>query len=303
MRKGARPRRPTGGRLLVVATPLGNLSDITGRAAEALRNADLVVCEDTRRSRKLLAHLSASTPLRSHHKFNEAATVASLLKLLEEGRCLALVSDAGTPGLSDPGGRLVKAARRHGHTVEAVPGPSAPAAALSVGGMEAPGYHFAGYPPPRAASRRRFYGALRAMEAARAQADSGSEPWPLVLFEAPHRLEASLGDMLELLGDRPAVLCREMTKLHEETVAGSLSEILGAMKGRRVRGEITIVVEGRGRGEPPEVDPAGLRKLYRVLEREAGRKEALREMARRTGLSRRVLYEVLFLERPPAGED
>jgi 16S rRNA (cytidine1402-2'-O)-methyltransferase len=305
-----RPEAPRAGRLLVVATPLGNLSDITLRAVEALRAADLVVCEDTRRTRGLLSHLGIATPLRSHHKFNEAAGVSALVELLAGGRCLTLVSDAGTPGLSDPGARLVRAARAAGHSVEPIPGPSAPAAAISAAGFEAAGYLFAGYPPARAAARRQFFEGLRAMESARAAADRKAGPCPIVFFEAPHRIVASLVGMIEVLGDRPAVLFREMTKLHEEGIAGSLAEILERLKGSQVRGEITLVVEGGGADARPQepIGQAALGDRYRrLIEAGAPRKEALRKLSSLTGLSRRQLYRELFLEDSagapsPAGE-
>jgi len=291
------------GRLLVVATPLGNLSDITLRAIEALRSADLVVCEDTRRTRGLLTHLGLATPLRSHHKFNEAAGVESLVALLAGGKRLALVSDAGTPGLSDPGARLVRAARDEGCRVEAIPGPSAPAAAISASGFEASAYIFAGYPPPRAAARRKFYEALRAMESARSAIDTRSHPPPIVLFEAPHRIAVSLAGLIEVLGDRQAVLFREMTKLHEEGIAGRLSEILDGLKDAKVRGEITLVVAGGGEGPREAIGPAALADRYRsLIEGGTTRKDALRQLSTLTGIYRRRLYRDLFLEPRPGGE-
>ena len=292
------------GRLLVVATPLGNLADITARASEALRGCDLVACEDTRRTRVLLAHLGVTARALSYHKFNEASRLDPILGALAEGKTVALVTDAGTPGISDPGARLVSAARSAGAGVEAIPGPSAPAAAVSVSGFESPGYLFAGYPPPRGAARRRFLAGLRAAEAARASADPGAEPLPLVFFEAPHRIEACLDDLRAELGDRRAVLIREMTKLHEETLSGSLSGIAAALRDAPRRGEFTIVVEGRSEPEIREVrTPSEIREAYRgLLASGVDRREALRMLARSTGVSRRDLYKVIAGHGTEAGE-
>jgi 16S rRNA (cytidine1402-2'-O)-methyltransferase len=286
----------------VIATPLGNLGDITARAVEALGQADLVACEDTRRTRVLLSHLGLSRPTRSSHRFNEAARLDPLLASLREGRTIALVTDAGTPGVSDPGARLVEAARREGIRVEAIPGPSAPSAAISISGLEAAGFHFSGYPPSRSGARRRFLAGLRAMEAARAEADSRSEPWPLVLFEAPHRIEACLRDIREELGDREMVLVREMTKLHEEVIRGRVTEVAAALAGRTPRGEFTLVISGAGReaGEPLPADR--LKEAYRrLLEEGVDGKEALRRLAKRTGQRRRDLYRALLEAEEPGG--
>ncbi|HXI03565.1 MAG TPA: SAM-dependent methyltransferase, partial [Candidatus Saccharimonadales bacterium] len=187
-----------------------------------------------------------------------------------------------------------------GVAVEALPGPSSPAAAISVSGMEAPGYHFAGYPPSRSGARKRFLEGLKAMERARLEADPRAVPWPLVLFEAPHRIAASLKEMLEVLGDRRVLLLREMTKLHEESVEGTLSSVASRFGGGPGRGEFTLVIEG-GRGEDvAETGPEeGIRRAYQALiDSGAGRKEALRTLAVRSGRSRRDLYRELVV-----GED
>ena len=221
------------GRLLVVATPIGNLGDLSPRAGETLASADVVACEDTRRSRKLLAHLGIARPLVSLHEHNERRRLPRLLAELEAGRTIALVSDAGTPLISDPGYLLVREAIAAGHSVESVPGPSAALAALTVSGLPPYPHVFLGFPPPKRGRRRSFY--ERAAEL----------PWTLVLFESPHRLRSSLEDLLEVLGDRPAALARELTKLHEEVVRGSLGELLSEIEGRdSVRGEIVLVVSG-----------------------------------------------------------
>lgn len=279
----------------MIATPLGNLGDITRRAIEALARADLVACEDTRRTRALLTHLGLRARTLSHHKFNEASRVRRILAALREGLTVALVTDAGTPGISDPGARLVDAVHRAGFPVIAVPGPSAPVAALSVSGFEAGGFVFAGYPPARRAARQRFLRAVVEAEKARAGTEPAGEPWPLVFFEAPHRVEASLEDLRAVVGDRRAVLVREMTKIHEETIRGTISELLATVREGRRRGEFTIVVEG-GRGEAPAevVGEIDLREAYEdLLGSGLDRREALRRLARSRGMSRREIYRLL----------
>lgn len=295
MSRASRPPSGTGsGRLLVVATPLGNLGDITARALEALRGAALVACEDTRRTRKLLNHYGIKVPTLSCHRFSEVSRIGKILAALREGGDVALLTDAGTPGVSDPGSRLVRAASEEGIPVEPIPGPSAPAAALSVAGMEASGFLFAGYPPARRGARKRFLGALAEGERARILADPSTRDWPLVLFEAPHRIRACLEDLAGILGDREAVLLREMTKVHEQVLRGPLSRLREAFLEKEPRGEFTIVVEA---GEPVPALDAGAEDLgeswKRLLESGLDRKKALRRLARETGRSRRELYRLL----------
>ncbi len=284
----------------MIGTPIGNLGDLTARAAESLGSADLIVCEDTRRTRILLSHLSISRPTRSLHRFNEAARVEPLVSLMKEGKTLALVSDAGTPGVSDPGARLVAAARAEGIPVEAIPGPSAPAAALSISGVEAQGYVFAGYPPARTAARRRFFAALLAMERARGEADPGAGAWPIVLFEAPHRIGESLHDMGAVMGDRPVVLLREMTKLHEEALAGKISDVAARLPRPAPRGEFTIVVapgspEPGGPLGPGAPGPRDLRRAYGdLVESGVDRKEALKRLALRWSLPKKEVYRAVL---------
>lgn len=272
------------GRLLVVATPLGNLADLAPRAAAALAEADLVAAEDTRRSRTLLAHLGITRPLVSLHRFNEAAGVPRLLAELAAGRTIALVTDGGTPAISDPGHRLVAAAHDAGHAVTPLAGPCSVTAALSVAGFPADRFTFAGFLPARAAARRHELAAL-----ARA-ADT------LVFFEAPHRVLAALEDMLGALGDRRAALCRELTKLHEEVLRAPLSAIRAALARRaEVRGEIVLVVAGAADEAAlppadaacggPDSDAAALFRLARELEGGDVRR-ALRRLSRELGIPR-----------------
>jgi len=283
------------GRLLVVATPLGNLADLTLRAAEALKSATLVVCEDTRRTRALLTHLGANPRTLSSHKFNEASRIGKILAVIAEGGDVALVSDAGTPGLSDPGARVVAAAHEAGIRVEPVPGPAAPAAALSVSGFESGGFLFAGYLPARRAARGRFLGAILASEKARAAEDPSIAPWPLVFFETPHRIEASLADLAEVLGPRRVVIVREMTKIHEQILRTTLADAASLAAARGGRGEYTLVVEGAS--EPAAAGGRSGEEIveaYRALVASGlDRREAMRRLARRTGMSRREIYDAV----------
>jgi 16S rRNA (cytidine1402-2'-O)-methyltransferase len=226
------------GVLRVVATPIGNLDDLSPRARAALAAAELVACEDTRHSGRLLAQLgSERNPeqrLVSLHEHNERGRVAGLIAALLDGKTVALISDAGTPLVSDPGFLLVREAVANGIRVEPIPGPSAPLAALVASGLPPYPFTFAGFPPPKSGKRRTFYRKL------------GELPHTLVFFESPHRILASLEDARAELGDRPAALARELTKLHEEVLRGSLSEIAAELEGREaIKGELVLVV-GKG---------------------------------------------------------
>jgi len=221
------------GRLLVVATPIGNLDDLSPRARAAFESADLIACEDTRHTGRLLAHLGVKKPLISLHEHNERQRLPRLLAELQEGKTIAVASDAGTPLLSDPGFLLVREAAALGVRIEPVPGPAAPLAALVVSGLPPYPFTFAGFPPPKTGKRRAFY---------RHWKDLGHT---LVIFESPHRLLASLEDALAELGDRPAAVARELTKLHEEVLRGTFSEVLEKLKGRpALKGEFVLVVGG-----------------------------------------------------------
>lgn len=275
------------GRLFVVATPLGNLEDLSPRAVRVLREVALIACEDTRRTAKLLHAHALRTPTTSYFEHNERAKGEQVLAALRAGHDVALVSDAGTPGISDPGYRLVRDARRAGLAVIPVPGPSAAVTALSVSGLPSDRFLFVGFLPARAGARRRALEELRGV------------PWTLVLYESPLRATATLSDLRDVLGDRDAFLCREATKLHEEYIAGRLSELAALLRGReRVRGEIVLVVAGAGsaaRGsaagdettaaaEAPEALYARLVALGRT------RREAVKEVARTLGLPAREVY-------------
>ena len=219
------------GRLIVVATPIGNLEDLSPRATAVLRDADLVACEDTRRTGKLLAHIGFKKKMLSLHEHNERQRLPQLLDLLEQGREVALVSDAGTPLLSDPGFLLVREAIRLRIDIEHVPGPAAPIAAVVLSGLPPHPFTFAGFPPPKSGKRRRFYSRFVDFD------------HTLVFFESPHRLLASLDDLREVMGDRPLAIGRELTKRPQEVLRGSLCELRAQLAERSVlKGEFTLVV-------------------------------------------------------------
>ncbi|MCW5206281.1 16S rRNA (cytidine(1402)-2'-O)-methyltransferase [Desulfobulbus sp. F5] len=219
------------GTLHIVATPIGNLSDISLRMREVLATADIIACEDTRHTRKLLSHLNISAKLTSCHRDNEQQKATQLVERLLSGSTVALVSDAGTPGLSDPGAVLVRAARAAGITVVPVPGPSALATALSVAGLDDSNFYFGGFLSAKKSERRKQLTALKSL------------PCPMIFYEAPHRIEAALEDCFDILGDRQAQVFRELTKLHEEHKAGLLSALIEQMSGK-VLGELVLLVSG-----------------------------------------------------------
>jgi 16S rRNA (cytidine1402-2'-O)-methyltransferase len=273
------------GVLYLVATPIGNLEDITLRALRVLRQADLIACEDTRQTRKLLDHYGISRPLVSYHEHNERRRAKELLARLETGASVALVSDAGTPLISDPGYRLVEAARDAGIAVVPVPGPSAVVAALTASGLPADTFHFAGFLPARRSERLRTLASLR------------NEPATLVFYEAPHRILDTLADVEETFGPRRMVLARELTKIHEEFLRGTAAQIRQVLSERpSIRGEITLVVEGAPSQTPTPAGEAEL--LAAVLERQRqglSRMEAIKAVARECGLPKRTLYQ--FVEK------
>ncbi len=273
-----------GGTLFVVATPIGNLEDLTLRALRVLREADLILAEDTRHTRILLQHHGVSGRPLSLHAHNEAARVDRVMSELGAGRRVALVSDAGTPLVSDPGARLAEAAVAAGHRLVPIPGPSALLAALSVAGLPSERVTFLGFLPRRAGARDALLDEFR------------TRPETLVLFESPQRLPATLCALVERLGDRPACVARELTKLYEEVVRGPLSE-LARRFAEGARGEVTLVIGGARESEAP--DPARLDAEIRArLEAGASSKEIATELARDTGVPRREIYaRVLSLRR------
>jgi 16S rRNA (cytidine1402-2'-O)-methyltransferase len=275
------------GCLYLVATPIGNLEDITVRAIRILKEADLIACEDTRQTQKLLHHYDIRKELVSYHEHNELTRSPELVIELEQGAKIALVSDAGTPGISDPGHRLVTLCLRHHIPVVPIPGPSALVAALAASGLPTEEFSFVGFLPPRSGARRKALDALK------------SEARTLILYEAPHRVVEALADASDILGARPAVIAREITKIHEEFLRGSLSELLESARKRAPRGEITLLI-GPGDPQTPQVDSSvSLKERVNQLEAESGidRKAALKQAARERGLGRREAYKQLLLER------
>ncbi|MEN3000684.1 MAG: 16S rRNA (cytidine(1402)-2'-O)-methyltransferase [Armatimonadota bacterium] len=223
------------GKLYVVATPIGNLEDITLRALRVLKEVALIAAEDTRQTKKLLARYEIETPMLSFHEHSPPSRLRELIGRLQAGESVALVTDAGTPGISDPGAALVRAAHEAGIPVVPIPGASAVTAALSVAGFPAQRFRFEGFPPRKEGARKRFFQSLKEEDA------------PIVLFESPHRLLKTLQTALAVLGDRPVALCREMTKQFEEIFYGTLSEAVAAYQQRTPRGEFVIVI-GAGSG-------------------------------------------------------
>ena len=274
------------GTLFLVATPVGNLEDITLRALRVLQEADLIACEDTRQTRKLLDRHSIHSPLISYHEHNERERSMELIDRLEQGTNVALVSDAGTPLVSDPGRDLVRLCIERHIPVVPIPGPSAFVAALAASGLSVDEFLFIGFLPPRAGERRRRLHAL------------ASERRTIVLYEAPHRLAQTLADALELLGDRDVVLARELTKIHEEFVRCRLSDLATKYRSQAPRGEITLLIAAPTQGLPqPDASRVTLAERVRSLERQGlDRKSALKQAARERGLPKRDAYRQLLLE-------
>jgi len=270
------------GKLLLVGTPLGNLADMPPRAIEALKSADLILCEDTRHTRKLLTHFGIDRPTDSYHEHNEDQKAVGLVDRIERGETLALVSDAGMPVISDPGYRIVRLARERGLVVEPVPGPFAGALALAASGIAPLPFTFLGFAPHRQGERLDFY--RRAAELAHT----------VVIYESPERVVASLEDALEVLGDTEAAVAREMTKLHEEILSGKVSELLATLREReRVHGEITLVFAAAAR-QSEEVSAETLRAEFERL-RESGmrRNDAVKAVAEKFGMRKNDVYRIL----------
>jgi 16S rRNA (cytidine1402-2'-O)-methyltransferase len=270
------------GTLYVVATPIGNLEDISARAIRILGEVDLIACEDTRHTRKLLDRYGISRPLVSYHEHNEQPRAAELLGDLQAGKNIALVSDAGTPLIADPGYRLVEQAREQGVTVTPVPGPCALIAALSASGLPTDSFLFHGFLPPKQGQRRKLLTELKTLEAT------------LIFYEAPHRILETLEDIAATLGQRRVVLARELTKIHEEFLRGTPAELRSALAERpSVKGEITVMV-ARGEASESESDDTPLdAAVGKLIQAGVPRMEALKTVARKRGLSKRDAYKKL----------
>ena len=267
------------GILYLIATPIGNLEDVTFRAIRLLGDVSLIAAEDTRRTAKLLNRYKITTPTASLHEHNEKRRTPSLIKRLEAGQSIALVTDAGTPLLSDPGLHLVRTAIERGIPIDPVPGASAILAALAVSGLVENQFTFLGFPPNRSHARKKWFETLT------------SETRPLIIFEAPHRLLGSLRDMAEVLGNRQVAVCREMTKVYQELVNGPILSVLDRLNSPR--GEFTIVVA-------PNILPMATVKKEDVLHyfgqiaySSASRRSAIKEVATKYGLRPRTIYQIL----------
>ncbi|MEZ4362349.1 MAG: 16S rRNA (cytidine(1402)-2'-O)-methyltransferase [Kofleriaceae bacterium] len=279
------------GTLIVVATPIGNLEDLSPRAARHLRVADVVAAEDTRSVATLLRHADAGGPVNprrrvvSYFEGNEAARGEELVAQLQAGASVVVVSEAGTPGVSDPGERVVRAAIAAGVRVEVVPGPCAAIAALVASGLPSERFSFVGFPPREAGARRELLGSLRGERAT------------LVFYESPERIDATLADLIEAMGpERRACLSREITKLHEEHRRGTLRELAASLAREPARGECTLVVDGEA-DAPPEIDIE--QELRSLLAEGLGPKDAAARLVVRTGKPRRHLYQLALSLRPP----
>jgi 16S rRNA (cytidine1402-2'-O)-methyltransferase len=275
------------GTLYLVATPIGNLEDITLRALRILKEADLIACEDTRHTARLLTRYEIATPRESYHQFNEESRTPRLLQMLREGRNIALVSDSGMPLISDPGYELVSACRKEGISVVPIPGPSAAIAALAASGFPSDSFFFAGFLPSRGAPRKRRLEELAGI------------PSTLIFYEAPHRLLNSLEDMIAVLGTRRACIARELTKVYEEFLQGTLPELFDNLQARpKIQGEITLIIERGHEALAIMEQPVSIKQHLETEMEKSGlsRNEALKTIAKQRGISRKEAYNLLIDE-------
>ena len=285
--------RAMAGTLYIVSTPIGNLEDITHRALRTLREVEVIACEDTRHTRKLLNHFAIDVATISYHEHNERERADELCAMLAAGKDIALVSDAGTPIVSDPGFRIVNLAIEKGFLVVPIPGATAFVAALSASGLPSDQFLFAGFLPPRATARRARLEELRPIQAT------------LIFYEAPHRIARALRDAVDILGNRQAVVARELTKLHEEFVRGSLNELAEHFsESNKARGEIVLLIAGLQSGS--DIDPGSetvptsqaLAERVSTLEDEGlNEKAALKKAARELGLKRDEAYRLMLTQK------
>jgi 16S rRNA (cytidine1402-2'-O)-methyltransferase len=268
------------GILYIVATPIGNLEDITLRALRVLREVDQIACEDTRQTRKLLDRHGIAKPLVSYHEHNEQARAGELLRELEAGRNIALVSDAGTPLIADPGYRIVAQARARGIAVTPIPGPSALIGALCASGLPTDAFFFGGFLPAKKTQRRKLLEEMK------------SYPATLVFYEAPHRILEALEDVAEVLGCRQLTVARELTKIHEEFLTGAVSEVRTALSDRpSIKGEITLMI---AKAEPSAENAVPIEAAFdELIEAGVERMEAMKTIARQRGISKREVYQKL----------
>ena len=274
--------QPKKGVLYVVATPIGNLEDITYRAVRILREAGLIACEDTRHTRKLLDHYGIEGKLVSYHEHNEAERSRELIERLHEGVSVAQVSDAGMPGISDPGYRVIKSAIEQGIAVVPVPGPSALIAALAASGLPTDAFEFRGFLPAKSGQRRTELESIRPRE------------HTVIFYEAPHRIHESIDDIVAVLGpERPIVIARELTKVHEEFLRGTVREVAENILDRELKGEITILIGKAVAREQSEILDPGARLRQIMREQNVDEKAALKILAKERGVSKSELYREL----------
>jgi 16S rRNA (cytidine1402-2'-O)-methyltransferase len=269
------------GTLYVVATPIGNLEDITYRAVRVLKESDLIACEDTRHTAKLLHHYGIEKPTVSYHEHNEAARAEELVTKMEQGLNVAQVSDAGMPGISDPGYRVIKLAIERGVPVVPIPGASAVIAALAASGLPTDSFQFLGFLPSKSGQRRTTLEALRVAK------------HTTVVYEAPHRIAETMKDIVELLGpERPVVLARELTKMHEEFIRGTAAEILQRVQAHELKGEMTLLI-GKGAGEQTAAKDIAQRLDEIMREQKLDENAALKALAKERGISKSEAYREL----------
>ncbi len=268
------------GTLYVVATPIGNLEDITLRALRTLKEVDLIAAEDTRHTRKLLTHFGISTPLLSYYKEKEQERTAVIINKLQEGQNVALVSDAGTPGISDPGSILVQNAVAENIRIEPIPGPSSLTAALSVAGIHDNTFVFIGFAPSRKKQRQDLLLSL------------SQEKKHMVFFEAPHRLQSFLQDCFTILGDRKLLWCRELTKMHEELTRDNIGSILSSLEDKKTKGESVLIISGAE--DEPQISETKIKELLMAYEKSGklSLKDAVQMITKAHNLSRSVVYRL-----------
>ena len=277
--------------LYLVSTPIGYLEDITLRALSVLKSVDLIACEDTRHTRRLLDHFGINKPTISYHEHNEQVRANELVQRLAGGESIAIVTDAGTPGIADPAYRIVIAAIERGITVVPIPGAVALVAGLVASGLPTDSFLFAGFLPAKKMARRAKLEELK------------TERATLVVYEAPHRIRETLADVIEVLGDRPASLARELTKLHEQFIRGKLSELVTHFDAHQPRGEMTLVIAGSGDDNFAPVETGSIsEQVERLMLEGVSRSDAIKQAAKSRGLTKREAYQRM-LEEKPINED